>query len=123
MTCHRVEDQGIEVGPDLKTLTDRSPEALLIAILDPSRAFEPQYASYTIATTDGRVLSGMISAESSNSITLRREEGQEDELLRADIEQMAASGQSLMPEGLEEDLSSQDMADIITYIARLGSEH
>ncbi|CAN5846744.1 hypothetical protein BH23PLA1_BH23PLA1_01220 [soil metagenome] len=122
IACHRLEGQGTDVGPDLTTLTDRSPEALLIAILDPNRAFESQYASYTIATTDGRVLNGIIAAESSNSITLRREEGQEDELLRADIEQMAASGQSMMPEGLEDDLSPQELADVIAYLSRFGIE-
>ena len=49
-------------------------------------------------------------------MTLRRQEGKEDVLLRADIEEMAASGQSLMPEGLEKDLTPRDMADLIAFL-------
>jgi putative heme-binding domain-containing protein len=104
------------VGPGLETITDRSPEAFLSAILDPNRAFESKYASYTVATTDGRVLEGLIAAETSSGITLRRQEGKEDALLREEIEEMAASGQSLMPEGLEKDMTPRELADVVAYL-------
>jgi putative membrane-bound dehydrogenase-like protein len=116
-TCHKVGKIGVEVGPDLATLKDRSPQALLIAILDPNRAFEAKYANFTIATTDGRVLTGMVENESGNSVTLRRQEGKRDVIIRSDIEQMAASGQSLMPEGLEKDLTPQAVADLISFLS------
>ena len=57
----------------------------------------------------------MIASETSNSVTLRRQEGKEDVLLRTDIEAMAGSGQSLMPEGLEKDLPPQGLADLIAF--------
>ena len=85
-------------------------------ILDPNRAMEPNYASYLIATKDGRVLSGIIAAETANSITLHRAEGAEDTLLRIDIESIRATGQSLMPEGLERSISQADMADLVEYL-------
>ena len=64
-------------------MNDKSPEALLIAILDPNRAFETKYASFTIATVDGRVLNGLIASESATAVTLRRQDGKEDVLLRS----------------------------------------
>jgi putative membrane-bound dehydrogenase-like protein len=115
--CHRLGDVGTEVGPDLATLQDKSPEALLIAILDPNRAFEARYSNFTVQTADGRVLTGMIASETATSVTLRRQEGQTDVLLRADIEEMVTSGQSLMPEGLEKDLTPRDLGDLIAFLA------
>ncbi len=92
----------------------------MIAILDPNRAFETRYAAFTIGTVDGRVLNGLIASESATAVTLRRQEGKEDVLLRSDIQEMSASGQSLMPEGVEKDLKPADLADLIAYIASIG---
>lgn len=115
-SCHRLGNEGVEVGPDLASLNDKSPEALLIAILDPNRAFEAKYAGFTIGTTDGRVVNGLIAGESATAVSLRRQDGKEDVLLRSDIDEIAATGQSLMPEGLEKDLKPSDMADLIAYL-------
>jgi putative heme-binding domain-containing protein len=116
ITCHRLGNEGVEVGPDLAALNDKSPESLLSAILDPNRAVESKYAAFTVATVDGRVLSGLIASESATSVTLRRQEGKDDVLLRSDIDEMTTSGQSLMPEGLEKDLTPRDFADLIAYL-------
>lgn len=115
--CHRFGGSGSDVGPDLAALTDKSPEALLTAILDPNRALEAKYAGFTVATVDGRVLSGLIAAETANAVTLRLQEGKEEVLLRSQIEAMDGSGRSLMPEGLEDGLSPQDLADLIVFLA------
>jgi len=109
-------DLGVEVGPILGALTEKNPETLLISILDPNRAFEPRYASFTVATNDGRLFTGLIASETASSVTLRREEGKEDVVLRRDIEEMTASGQSFQPEGLEKYLTLRDMADLIAFI-------
>lgn len=110
---------GFEVGPDLASLNDKSPESLLIAILDPNRAFETKYVSFSVATVDGRVLSGLIASESATAVSLRRQDGKDDVLLRSDIQEMSASGQSLMPEGLK-DLKPQDLADLISFLVSAG---
>jgi putative membrane-bound dehydrogenase-like protein len=115
-SCHRMNGVGVEVGADLNTLNDKSPESLLIAILDPNRAFEAKYAAFAVATTDGRVSNGLIASESATSVTFRRQDGKVDVLLRSDIEEMTATGQSLMPEGLEKDLTPRDLADLIAYL-------
>ncbi|WP_406699828.1 PVC-type heme-binding CxxCH protein [Singulisphaera sp. Ch08] len=119
-TCHRVGQEGAEVGPDLAALTDKSPGALLVAILDPNRALEAKYANFTVQTTDGRVLTGLIASETATAVTLRRQEGKEDVLLRAEIDEIAASGQSLMPEGLEKDLKPQEVADLLAFLGTTG---
>ena len=118
--CHKVGDVGVEVGPDLAALNDRSPETLLIAILDPNAAFEAKYTNFTAALGDGRVLSGMITAETANSVTLLRQEGKADVLLRRDIDELTSSGQSLMTEGLENELSQRDLTDLISFLSSLG---
>lgn len=94
---------------------------MAIAILDPNRAFEAKFTNFSIATVDGRVLNGMIANESATAVTLRRQDGKEDVLLRSQIDDMTASGQSLMPEGLEKDLKPRDLADLIAFLASAGS--
>ncbi len=117
--CHRIEGVGHEIGPNLAAMRNRGAEAVLSNMLDPNREANPQYLSYNVVTTDGRVLTGMISAETANSITLRRAENAQDVVLRIDIEEMRSSGVSLMPEGLEKQVKPQDAADLIAYLQSL----
>src|SRR6185312_14480386 len=60
VTCHRLEGVGNAIGPDLLTLSDVSSEAMLVAILDPTRVFEAKYTDYAIHLKDGRVLAGLM---------------------------------------------------------------
>ena len=71
---------------------------------------------YVVTTTDGRTFSGLIAAETATSLTLRRGEGAEDTLLRSRIEEVRATGKSVMPDGLEQQLSKQEVADVIAYL-------
>jgi putative heme-binding domain-containing protein len=120
-TCHRLDGVGKEVGPDLvAVLRNKSAEQLLIDILDPSREVDARYLAYEVMTTRGLVLSGMIASETASSLTLRRGEGLEDTILRTQIEKVVSTGQSLMPDGLEIQLSRQDMADVIAYLLKAG---
>ena len=61
-------------------------------------------------------MNGLIASESATAVTLRRQDGKEDVLLRSQIDEMTASGQSLMPEGLEKDLKPRDLADLIAFL-------
>ncbi|MGZ0173465.1 MAG: c-type cytochrome, partial [Planctomycetales bacterium] len=114
--CHRLADVGVVVGPDLKSLTDKSPAAMLVAMLDPNRAVESKCISYTAVTTDGRTFSGLLAAESGNSITLKEAKGKEHVILRTDLEELVSSSKSTMPEGLEKGLKPQDIADVIAHV-------
>ncbi|MBL8796150.1 MAG: HEAT repeat domain-containing protein [Planctomycetia bacterium] len=118
--CHRFGKEGRSVGPDLNSIQNRAPDALLVAILDPNREVPSNYISYTLATKDGRVLTGILAAETAASVTLRRAEGAEDIVLRSQIEELTPSGQSLMPEGLEQQIDIQQTADLLRYLSRQG---
>jgi putative heme-binding domain-containing protein len=115
-TCHQAEGQGFDVGPNLATVANRSPEDLLIHVLDPNREVAPTFVNYNLALVDGRVISGIISLESANAITLKRAQGASDSVARDQIATIAATGVSLMPEGLEKDLSHQDFANLVAFV-------
>jgi len=114
--CHRVRGRGNHFGPDLSSLQDKSSQALLVAVLDPNQAVERKYRQYVAVLSDGRVLNGMVAAESANSITLARAEGIEEIILRKDLEAFTIAEQSFMPKGLEKDLNPQDLADVFAFI-------
>lgn len=69
-TCHRLDGRGHAVGPDLETVADRSPDALLADIVDPNRAVEDRFTLYAIVTRDGRALAGIVEEESTTTLTL-----------------------------------------------------
>ncbi len=115
-TCHRIGGQGAAVGPDLVTVKTAGRETLLVNILDPNREVAPRYLNYTVETKSGESFSGVIASESPSGITLRGANGTETLVSRPQIDRIRASGQSLMPEGLETGLTPQDMADLIEYL-------
>jgi putative heme-binding domain-containing protein len=121
-TCHRLENVGVEVGPDLlSALRNKSRETLLIDILDPSREVDPRYLNYLVTTKAGRQFTGMIAAETASSVTLRRAEKAEDTILRSEIDEIQATAKSLMPEELEKQLTKQDLADVIAYLQSVAA--
>jgi putative membrane-bound dehydrogenase-like protein len=116
-TCHRLENEGTEVGPDLlSALRTKTRQTLLTDILDPSREVDPRYINYVVSSKAGRVFTGMVAAETASSITLRRAERAEDTILRSQIDDIQATAKSLMPENLETQLTKQDVADVIAYL-------
>jgi putative membrane-bound dehydrogenase-like protein len=122
-TCHKAENVGVDVGPNLATVTGRTTEDLLTHILDPNREVAPPYLNYNVALTDGRTLSGVIAEESANSVTLKRAEGATDLVPRSQIEAISSTGQSLMPEGLEKGLEPQDFADLIAFVRSIQASN
>ena len=115
-TCHRLGDVGRAVGPDLRALVDKSDRALLIGILDPNRNVEARYAQYAAVTRDGRVLTGIIAEETGNSVTLLESSGRSTTLLRQDLLELESQGASLMPEGLEKDITVGQMAALLEFL-------
>ena len=114
--CHRLGDVGNEVGPNLATLTDNTPRALLTAILDPSQAVEAKFLNFVALTSDGLTVSGLVQSETGSSVTLVGQNGQRTAVLRADLEALQSTGKSMMPDGLEKELKPQDLADILQHI-------
>jgi putative heme-binding domain-containing protein len=104
------------VGPDLATITSRADETVIADVLDPSRQLTVGYQHYTVITTDGRIFTGILAAETATGISLRKEEGVEETILRRDVEEMAASSISMMPEELEKEVTPRDLVDLIAYL-------
>ncbi len=115
-TCHKLGTVGHAVGPDLGAVKNRDSESLLVSMFDPNRAVESKFLGYVAVTVDGKTFTGVLANESGGSITLVAPDGKEQVLLRQDLEEMRGTGKSLMPEGLEKDLSPQDAADLILFV-------
>ncbi|PQO38491.1 neutral/alkaline non-lysosomal ceramidase N-terminal domain-containing protein [Blastopirellula marina] len=120
--CHRYAELGKTVGPDLQSLTDRTKDFLVTAILDPNAAVDQRYATYSVLLEDGRVLGGILAEESNQAITLKEKEGIERRVLRAEIEQIQGSGKSLMPEGLGQVLPPEAMKDLLAFLGAVKLE-
>jgi putative heme-binding domain-containing protein len=119
--CHRLENVGYEVGANLTAaLRNKSKEALLIDILDPSREVDPRFVNYQLTTTAGRSVSGLLAVETPTGVTLRRGEKAEDTVLRTQIDELRATTKSLMPEEFERQLDRQQVADLIEYLLSVG---
>lgn len=116
--CHMVDGDGKSVGPDLSDTRNRSSLALLHDILDPNDKVEPRFNSYTLLTVDGQVFTGLVESENEQSVVLRMSEGKRNVIGRAQIEQIQSNDLSLMPEGIEKDVSLQEMADLLAFLKR-----
>jgi len=114
--CHRVAGVGVDVGPDIADTRTKKLDALLFDIIVPNAAIDANYVNYVVSTKDGRLLTGLLTAESGASITLVRAENQKDVVLRKDIESIDSTGVSLMPDGLESKISVQEMADLLGFL-------
>jgi putative membrane-bound dehydrogenase-like protein len=117
LTCHPMQGRGRRVGPDLSGIGDRPKETLLVELFDPSRQVSADFVSYTLVTRQGQVLTGLVVAETATSVTLRRVEGAQDTVLRAQIEELRGTGKSVMPEGMEQNLSAENVADLLEFLA------
>jgi putative heme-binding domain-containing protein len=115
-TCHRIDDVGVDVGPSIGDARNKTPPQLLVDIVQPSKAIDNHFVSYSVVTVEGNSYTALITAETPTSITLKMPEGKTLSLLRSNIEELQSNGISLMPEGLERNLSLQDMADVISFI-------
>ena len=118
--CHKVHGQGGEVGPDLSQIGGKFDRTHLIeSILDPSAEIPQGYHATIIMTTAGRVLTGIVKSESSNTITLMDVAGKPITLSVSDIESRRISKVSLMPTGLADGMTPAEFTDLIAYLASL----
>ena len=116
LNCHRLSGEGNDAGPALETIRHRSAEEVLLHVLDPNREVAPSFYEYLCVLKDGRVTTGAIAAESPTSLTFRRAGGTVETIPRADIEELKSTGKSLMPEGLENQVTVQEMADLLAFL-------
>ncbi len=114
--CHRLEGVGEQIGAELGAIKERGADFILLNILDPNREVLPKFITYIAVTDTGLTLTGMITAETATSITLRRPDGASSTILRVNIDELRSTGMSFMPEGLEKSINHQEMADLIAYL-------
>lgn len=117
--CHRIEDRGGNIGPDLSVIArSSSREKLAQSLLEPSREIAPQFVTHTVETTDGEVWSGLLMNDMKDgSMTLTTADGKGVFLPDKQIRARSTSKVSLMPEGLEQALSQREFLDLIEFLA------
>jgi putative membrane-bound dehydrogenase-like protein len=114
--CHRLKNEGKEVGPDLGMANDKPLDWLLTAILDPNAAIEERYRSQTLTFKAGGEVTGILSTETANNVVVRLPGGTDLPILRSDIATQKPTGKSLMPDGMETVFKPQDIADLIAWL-------
>jgi len=119
-SCHRIGDRGTPLGPDLSTIGKlRTRGDLLESLLEPSRRIEPKYATYVAVTVNGLSLTGLLVRRDEKCVVLRDGQCKEIILAANDVVEFQPSRASLMPDGQLADLTAQEAADLIEYLASL----
>ena len=117
MNCHRLEGVGGQVGPDLTKLYQNvTLEKLVESILEPSKEIKEGFETYTIKTTGGQILTGIKVSADGNMVVLRDTTGKSIVVAAGNITKMAASKQSLMPDGVAALLSQDEFIDLLAFL-------
>lgn len=113
--CHKFDGRGHDVGPPIDGAA-RDIEYLLANILDPNRVVGQPYFTRVVELKDGRIETGLLHAEDDNSITLKVENAVLKVIQKKDIEgKVQVQTKSVMPEGLDKNMSVQDFRDLVRY--------
>jgi putative heme-binding domain-containing protein len=119
-TCHTVRGEGGHVGPDLTRVgAVRTHRDLLEAILFPSASFARGYEPMVVATEDGRVYTGVVVSETGDAIRLVTADRTELSLPRRSVEAVEPGRVSVMPQGLDANLSRYELADLVAFLRSL----
>jgi putative heme-binding domain-containing protein len=115
LVCHKLHDQGGEVGPDLTGVGRSSLDALLANIIDPNQIIGKGYEHVEVETKEGRVVGGRLVEETDSRVKLFMAGPSEEVIAKSDIERMQVSEFSVMPEGLEQ-IPDDDFRNMVWYI-------
>jgi putative heme-binding domain-containing protein len=118
--CHSVEGEGGRIGPSLDRIASRrAPEYIMESIVLPSKDISPEFEAVAVATTNGRVITGLRVNETNFSIQLREENGRFHSVLKRDLDEVKVMTKSLMPENIAELLSVKDLHDLFAFLMTL----
>lgn len=124
--CHKIGNQGRPVGPDLTGVFKRHKgnyKSVLREILDPSHKVDPKYALYNVVTAEGKIISGVITKQNRDSITIvsNPEKPKPQTILRDDIEEMKKSSVSMMPKGILDRFTKEEVLALLAYLKSVES--
>jgi putative heme-binding domain-containing protein len=114
--CHKLHGTGQDVGPDITVNGRASFEQLVNNVFDPSLVIGNAYQARTIVTSDGRVLTGLLVEDNPQRVVLKLQGGKHETIARGDVEEMEVSKLSLMPEGVEKQLTPQELIDLFALL-------
>jgi len=125
--CHKIEKEGRPVGPDLTEVFKRykgDDRIVLREVLDPSRKVEPKFALYNVVTTDGKVVSGVITKSTQQTVTIvsNPENPRPQVIERDDIEVMKKSSVSMMPKGIMDRFTRDEILALLAYLKSVQKE-
>jgi putative membrane-bound dehydrogenase-like protein len=115
--CHKIYGEGQEVGPDITGIGRSDFEQLLSNVLDPSLVIGPAYQATMVATSDGRVLTGLVVEDNPQRVILKIQGGKQETISREEVDEIKVSQLSLMPEDIEKQLTPQELADLFSFLA------
>ena len=123
-SCHRFDDEGAAVGPDLTAVSGRfGPRDLLESIILPSKVISDQYEAVIVATADGKVVTGRIMNLHGDTMTINTDmldPSAQVNVNRTKIEETRPSPISMMPEGLLSTLDKEEILDLVAYLFSRG---
>jgi putative heme-binding domain-containing protein len=114
--CHKIYGVGQEVGPDITANGRNDFDQLVMNVFDPSLVIGPGYQATTVATTDGRVLTGLLTEDGADRIVLKIQGGKIETIPRPQVDELKTSDVSLMPEETEKQFSTQELADLFAFL-------
>ena len=115
-TCHKLHGSGAAVGPDLTGAERKNRESLVRNIVDPSAVVRQEFTSHVAVSKDGQIVTGLLAESTADTITLVDSKNQRTVLKRSDLDELKESPISLMPEKLLDDLSDQQVCDLMAYL-------
>jgi putative heme-binding domain-containing protein len=116
-SCHAIGYLGGNLGPDLTRIGQtRTERDLLEAVVFPSASFVRSYEPVTVATKDGKVLNGLVRRDAADEVVLATGANEEARIARGDIDEMRPGTVSVMPAGLDQQLTTQDIADLLAFL-------
>jgi putative heme-binding domain-containing protein len=115
--CHTIGYVGGKIGPDLTRIGSiRTERDLLESIVFPSASFVRSYEPVKVETTDGRTLNGNVKSDQADELVLTIAADQEVRIARKDIESVQPGTISVMPSGLDQQMSKQELADLVAFL-------
>jgi putative heme-binding domain-containing protein len=114
--CHVYGSAGQEVGPVLTEINRKSKESLMHDILDPNAAVDTNYINHRLETNSGDIHIGIVDNETDEFITIKKMGGEKVTTYKSNIKSFTSMGTSLMMEGLEANMTTQDMADLLAFL-------